>query len=80
MFSSALGERCEKLSQASYKMADADVEPGRKIDADDAKKNIQKTSKPGRRDILGTFWIRSHTSGPIILTPSGSVTAKVGPE
>jgi hypothetical protein len=28
----------------------------------------------------GTFWIKSQTSGLKILTPSISVTAKIGPE
>lgn len=36
MLSSALGERVEKLSQASYRIADGDVEPGRNIDTEEA--------------------------------------------
>lgn len=33
--SSDFGSRCSKLSQASYKIADGAVDPGRNIDMDD---------------------------------------------
>ena len=36
MLSSALGDRLEKFSQASKRMADGEVDPGRKTDTDDA--------------------------------------------
>ncbi len=36
MLSSALGDRREKFSHASNKMAEGDVEPGRKTDTEDA--------------------------------------------
>jgi hypothetical protein len=36
IFSSALGDRCKKLSQAAKRMADDDVEPGRNTDTEDA--------------------------------------------
>ena len=36
MLSSALGDRLENCSQASYRIADADVEPGRKTETEDA--------------------------------------------
>jgi len=36
MFSSALGDRSKKLSQAAKRMADDDVEPGRNTDTEDA--------------------------------------------
>lgn len=36
ILSSALGERLVKLSQASKRIAEADVDPGRKIDTEDA--------------------------------------------
>lgn len=36
MLSSALGDRFKNCSHASYKIADGDVEPGRKTDTDEA--------------------------------------------
>jgi hypothetical protein len=36
ILSSDLGSRCVKLSQASYRIADGDVEPGRNTDIDEA--------------------------------------------
>lgn len=36
MFSSAFGDRLLKFSQASYKIAAGDVEPGRKMDTEAA--------------------------------------------
>ena len=36
MLSSALGDRCKKLSQAAKRMADDVVEPGRNMDTEDA--------------------------------------------
>ena len=44
MLSSALGERLLKLSQASNRIADGDVDPGRKTDTLDAKTAISKAS------------------------------------
>lgn len=41
MLSSALGERLEKLSHASYKIAEGEVDPGRKIDEVDAEIDVQ---------------------------------------
>jgi hypothetical protein len=41
MLSSALGEREEKLSHASYKIAEGEVDPGRKIDKVDAEIDVQ---------------------------------------
>jgi len=37
ILSSALGDLREKLSQASNKIAEGDVDPGRKMDKDEAK-------------------------------------------
>ena len=39
--SSDLGNRCVKLSQASYRIADGAVEPGRKTDRDEAEKRAK---------------------------------------
>jgi hypothetical protein len=46
--SSALGSRCVKLSQASYRIAEGAVEPGRNIDIDEAASGAQKTDKEDR--------------------------------
>ena len=46
MFSSAFGDRRTKFSQASYSIADGDVEPGRNTDTEDAMmqmKGVKKT-------------------------------------
>jgi len=44
MFSSALGERLLKLSQASNRIAEGDVDPGRKTDTLDADTTVRKAS------------------------------------
>ena len=50
MLSSAFGDFFVKLSQASYRMAEGDVEPGLNIDSVEAKENAQKMNprKPTR--------------------------------
>lgn len=40
MLSSALGERRVKFSQASYKIAEGEVDPGRNTETDDARPDV----------------------------------------
>ena len=40
MLSSAFGDLREKFSQASNRMAEGDVEPGRKTETDDARASL----------------------------------------
>jgi hypothetical protein len=87
MLSSAFGDFFVKLSQASYRMAEGDVDPGLNIDNVEAEENTQKMNprKPTRngtenRGIPGTFCIKSQTSSPSTRTPSISVIATVEPE
>jgi hypothetical protein len=61
MFSSALGDRLLKFSQASNRIAEGEVDPGRKTDTLDAETAISKAS-----DIVGRFYylelsVLSHT-------------------
>jgi hypothetical protein len=51
MFSSALGDRLLKFSQASNRIAEGDVDPGRKTDTLDAETAISKES-----DLVGRFY------------------------
>lgn len=39
ILSSAFGDRLEKRSQASYRIADGELDPGLNTDTDDTKKN-----------------------------------------
>ena len=80
MLSSALGDRLEKFSQASKRMADGEVDPGRKTDTDDAGNVSVAEDGISTTFLLGTFWTKSHVSGPMMRIPSGSVTANVEPE
>ena len=80
MFSSALGDRLLKFSQASNRIAEGDVDPGRRTDTLDAGIPISTTSDFIAKVLLpGTFCIKSHESAAMTLTPSTSVTANVGP-
>ena len=45
MFSSALGDRLLKFSQASNRIAEGDVDPGRKTDTLDAETAISKATR-----------------------------------
>ena len=61
MFSSALGERLLKFSQASNRIAEGDADPGRKTDTVDAETAISKPSAfMGRFYYLGLSAL-SHT-------------------
>ena len=87
MLSSAFGDFFVKLSQASYRIAEGDVDPGLNIDNVEAREIDQKKCprKPHGMaqkiaGILGTFCIKSQTSSPSTRTPSISVIAKVDPE
>jgi hypothetical protein len=87
MLSSAFGDFFVKLSQASYRIAEGDVDPGLNIDNVEAKENNQKMIQERRHGmarkiggIPGTFCIKSQTSSPSTRTPSISVMAKVDPE
>jgi hypothetical protein len=55
MFSSALGERLLKFSQASNRIADGDVDPGRKTDTLDTEIAIGKTSDIGGKFVTWNF-------------------------
>lgn len=69
-----------KLSQASNRIADGAVEPGRNIEIEEAGSSAEKFKK--RNDdynVQGTFCTMSQTSGPMIRMPSGSVTTNVAP-
>jgi hypothetical protein len=81
--SSALAERRSKLSQASNKIAEGEVDPGLNIDTQGAVHDQQLIQGPYQcylSHLPGTFWIRSQTSELMTLTPSISVKAKVYPE
>ena len=81
MFSSALGDLLEKFSHASNRMAEGDVEPGRKTETDDAGSQDEwDIKRNASAHVPGTFCTKSHVSGPIMRMPSGSVTANVDPE
>ena len=55
MFSSALDERRVKFSQASNSIADGDVEPGWKIDIDDATLGLVRDPSSERHPYRALF-------------------------
>ena len=59
ILSSDFGDLFEKLSHASYRIAAGEVDPGLNTESVE----------------VGTFWIRSQTSEPIMRTQSSSPTA-----
>lgn len=55
ILSSDLGNRCVKLSQASYRIADGAVEPGRNTDRDEAGRRVKVDRGDDGFDLQGTF-------------------------